>query len=48
MANKAVNVNDYDIDAIEKRMEKMSSEMANRLGEPTRPAKITEGKKDKK
>lgn len=43
--NKVVNVNDYDIDAIEKRMEKMSSEMANKLGEPT---KKPEAKKDKK
>ena len=45
MATKVANVNDYDIDAIEKKMEKMSSETANKLGEPTKKPQV---KKDNK
>ena len=38
MANKEANVDNYDIDAIEKKMEGMSAATANRLGEPaTKP-----------
>lgn len=44
MANKEANVDNYDIDAIEKKMEKMSATTANRLGEP---AKNPQEKKDK-
>lgn len=34
MAKKEANVDNYDIDAIEKKMEGMSAATANRLGEP--------------
>ena len=34
MASKEANVDNYDIDAIEKKMEGMSTATANRLGEP--------------
>ena len=44
MANKEANVDNYDIDAIEKKMEKMSAATANRLGEP---AKTSQEKQDK-
>ena len=36
MANKEANVDNYDIDAIEQKMEKMSSATANKLGEPVK------------
>lgn len=42
MVNKEANVDNYDIDAIEKKMEQMSAATASKLGEPA------EAPKDKK
>lgn len=39
MANKEANVDNYDIDAIEKKMEQMSATTANKLGEPAEAPK---------
>lgn len=44
MANKEANVDNYDIDAIEKKMEGMSAATANRLGEPATKPKESEDK----
>ena len=39
MVNKEASVDNYDIDAIEKKMEQMSTEVASKLGEPTEAPK---------
>lgn len=39
MAKKEVNVDSLNIDAIEKKMQMMSAETANKLGESKKPQK---------
>lgn len=45
MANKEVNVDSLNVDAIEAKMQMMSATTANKLGEPE---KKPQGKEDKK